>query len=124
MNTVKFKYIIPVILLFAFLFQGCEDFLEVENAGKISQEEFYSDDNSVRFATLAAYDILQSLYAEDWKSLWLVKTLMSDEINCGGGSASDQIGYQNLNKLLHTPSNDKLNPIYKKLYSGVFNCNI
>jgi starch-binding outer membrane protein, SusD/RagB family len=124
MKTIKTKYILLALLLFASIFNACDDYLEMETEGKISQEEFYQDDNSVKSSTLAAYDVLQALYAEDWHSLWFVKTLLSDEINCGGGNSSDQPDYQALSSLSHTPTNGVLNPVYKWLYSGIYNCNI
>jgi hypothetical protein len=124
MKTIKTKYIILAMLLVANIFSACEDFLEMETDGKITQEEFYQDDNYVKSSTLAAYDVLQALYAEDWHSLWFVKTLLSDEIYCGGSNSSDQPDYQSLSTLSHTSANGTLNPIYKWLYSGIYNCNI
>jgi hypothetical protein len=123
MKTKFMKYIIFTFLLSVGVFYSCDDYLEMETVGKISQEDYYKDDNAVKTSTLAAYDVLQALYATDWISLWMAKTLLADEINCGGGNSSDQPGYQTLATLTHTPSNDKLNPIYQNLYAGVFRCN-
>ena len=123
MKTKFKKYIIVTFLLSVGLFYSCDKYLEMDTVGKISQEEYYKDDNAVKTSTLAAYDVLQALYATDWISLWMTKTLLADEINCGGGNSSDQPGYQAFAKLTHAPTNDKLNPIYQNLYAGVFRCN-
>lgn len=124
MKTKISKYILFTLIISAFAFSACEDYLEMKTVGKVPQDDFYSNEAFVSTSILAAYDMLQTLYAEDWNSLWLVKTLMSDEINCGGGNSSDQPPYQDLSRLSHTPSNAVLNPVYQKLYAGIYRCNL
>ena len=97
MNTKILSKILISCSVLLFAISCSEDFLEIEKKGGIPQDEFYQTDDDALSAIVASYDILQSMWAQDWQSAWMVKVLPGDEVNCGGGSSSDQPPFQQLN---------------------------
>ncbi len=87
------KYKFKVALLSAIFFlSGCsQSFLDTTPEGSIPVDNFYKTDADAKGAVLGVYDILQSMYAYDWDSMWMLKTLLSDEIYTGGGHRGDQL---------------------------------
>lgn len=117
------KYIIILAIAVIGIMYGCDDFLEMEENGQISQDEFYASDEYVAQSVYAAYDLLQQLYGPNWISIWAVKSLLSDEVSAGGGSSTDQPGYQNLSSYTYTTSNEHVLGIYSGLYACINRCN-
>jgi starch-binding outer membrane protein, SusD/RagB family len=123
MNTHKiYKWLIFFIVL-ASLSACSEEFLEVERKGAIPQEDFYETDDDALGAVVASYDMLQTIWALDWQSAWMVKVLPGDEVNCGGGNASDQPPYQRLNKFTYGPNNRPISDVYNFTYYGILRAN-
>ncbi|WP_199898584.1 hypothetical protein [Prolixibacter bellariivorans] len=93
MNMQIKKYKFKVALLSAIFFlSGCsQSFLDTTPEGSIPVDNFYKTDADAKGAVLGVYDILQSMYAYDWDSMWMLKTLLSDEIYTGGGHRGDQL---------------------------------
>lgn len=120
----KIFYSILTLFFASVLITGCsEDFLIIDKTGGIPQDEFYNTDAEALSALVASYDILQSMWAQDWKCMWMVKVLPGGEINCGGGSASDQPPYQQLARFQHTPGNEPIATVYESCYMGIFRAN-
>ncbi len=119
-KTIKFSAILLVMALFL---NGCEKFLDTEPRGVTQQTDFYKTDADAKAAVMAAYDILQSLNANPWQSMWLMKTLLADEIYTGGGKRGDQTAYEELNEFRFGSSNAVILYTFKLSYWGVYRCN-
>ena len=65
------------ILIFLTIATSCNDFLEVELAGKSSEENFYSTINEQQLALNAAYTVLRT--ADFQNTLSFIGDAMSDD---------------------------------------------
>ncbi|MBN2212603.1 MAG: RagB/SusD family nutrient uptake outer membrane protein [Bacteroidales bacterium] len=120
----KIYYKVLTLFMATVLITACsEDFLTIEKTGGIPQDEFYQTDAQALSALVGAYDMLQSLYGQDWNSMWMVKELPSGEINCGGSNSNDQPPYQQLAKFNYTPGNVPIATVYETCYKGIFRTN-
>lgn len=121
MNIIK--YVTAFVLIGSI--SSCSDsWLDIEQKGAITQENFYKTDAECLSAVAAVYDMLQGCYAVDWESLWHVKTVISDEVNAGGSDIGDQPEYQEINLFRHTASNTKMYGIWGRLYFTVYRANV
>ncbi|WP_276499297.1 RagB/SusD family nutrient uptake outer membrane protein [Pontibacter litorisediminis] len=121
----KYTLKIAMMSLFTLLVvTGCEeDFLESDIPGRLPQEEFYQTDEDALRATAAAYDMLQAHYNWGWASMYLVKTLLSDESNAGGSGPGDQPGYQTLDDYTFDSQNDPVLGAWSMSYYGIYRAN-
>ncbi|NNK83371.1 MAG: RagB/SusD family nutrient uptake outer membrane protein, partial [Flavobacteriaceae bacterium] len=73
------KKILKTTLVFAFvLLSGCEDFIDVDPVGPVSDNYFNSEEDYEK-ALIGAYDMLQATF---WNTLTSV--VASDDIHAGG----------------------------------------
>lgn len=113
------------VILAAVLITSCTDsFLQTDPIGKASVENFYQTDADATMAIAATYDILQWQNARDWNSLYMVKTLPSDESEAGGSSSADQPAYQRLNDFTFSSENPAISAAYKGNYYGIYRANL
>lgn len=121
----KKKIFYSLILMTFFTFGGCKkSFLDTTPEGKIPMNNFYKTDDQAVGAVMAAYDILQSLNAQDWSSLYMVKTLLSDEAYTGGGQRGDQPNYEEINEFRFGPSNPVISWDFQFSYQGIYRTNL
>ena len=99
------------------------DFLDVTPYGKSDATTYYSTDQEVTYGLTAAYDMLHSDMLFDWSSSLFIKQLPGDDTNCGGGGASDQSQYQNLDDFKWEADNAAITAFYSINYFGIYRCN-
>ncbi|WP_299549260.1 RagB/SusD family nutrient uptake outer membrane protein [Seonamhaeicola sp.] len=104
-----------LLILLLFIYPSCDDFVEVEPAGK-TDEDFFNSPEEYEDALIGAYDLLQATF---WNVLTSV--VASDDIIAGGDSFTiDQPTLQNVNYLTQTPSdNNQLRDIWTLMYAGI-----
>lgn len=110
------KYFKIYILLFfvALGINSCsEDYLDIESEDPNS-ENFFNSQEDYENALIAAYDMLQSSYINV-----MLGEIASDNTLAGGESASDVIGIQQIDDMIHTPVNAQLSDVWRWMYSGV-----
>ncbi|MBT1705731.1 RagB/SusD family nutrient uptake outer membrane protein [Chryseosolibacter indicus] len=110
-------------LVFILSLASCDDFLDQTVQGQLLENEFYLSDQDALQAVNATYDILGAEYNTAWNSLYLLKTLPSDESNAGGANNGDQPGYQTLDDFTLGSLNDKVVAIWANLYATVYRAN-
>lgn len=120
MKKIYLKLIVLLALIY-YLTACTKDFLEVDQRGLTSQDNYYKTDDEALAAVVSAYDILQSLWAEDWQSLWMVKELPAHEIT--SGIKGDQSNYDDLVNYKYTSENVPVGAVYKNLYYGIYRAN-
>ena len=119
-NKYKVVFLIAILIL-----SGCsKSFLDTKPEGSITMDNFYKTDADARGAILSVYDILQSMNAYGWGSMWMMKTLLSDEIYCGGGSRGDSPPYEELNEFRFNSSNTVISTLFRMSYFGIYRANI
>jgi len=112
-----------VYCLMVVMVTGCKKFLDQPVAGALPEEDFYKTDLDATQAVTAIYDMMQAHYNNNWGSLYMIKTLLSDESNTGGADAGDQPGYQTIDKYNFDATNDKIRDAWRMLYFTIYRAN-
>ncbi len=122
----KFNIVIAMTALWALaLTLSCSDYLEVPTNGAISAADFYKTDEDAGSAIAAAYDMLTfDFWNNTWASPVVMKSILSDAAQSAGPNASDQPGYEAMDHMTHSPSNDKVAALWGVNYSGIHRCNL
>jgi uncharacterized protein YunC (DUF1805 family) len=108
------------ILLFvaAIGFNACsEDYIDIESEDANS-ENFFNTQADYENALIAAYDLLQSSYINV-----MLGEIASDNTLAGGESATDVIGIQQIDDMIHTPVNEQLTDLWRWMFAGVNRAN-
>ena len=105
------------------LVTGCRKFLDQPVPGALPEKDFYKTDLDATQAVTAVYDMMQAHYNNNWGSLYMIKTLLSDETNAGGADAGDQPGYQSIDKYNFDATNDKIRDAWRMLYFTIYRAN-
>lgn len=125
MKNLVYKYLIISAVPAFFLASGCsDDFLDQEIQGAVPAEDLYGTTEGATQATTAIYDVMTAQYGTDWNgSMYLLKTLPSDESNAGGAGPGDQPPYQALDDFSFGPENEVINTNWRLAYNAIFNAN-
>ena len=114
----KFKSIklfITGAALFSVLIFACtDDFVETTPEYSIDSENFFNSEKDYYYALIGAYDILQSTYVNA-----ILGEIASDNTLCGGENATDVIGWQQVDDMIHTPVNSNLHDLWNWMFAGV-----
>lgn len=116
-NIMTFRIFILVVTALSITSCG-DDFVERPPAYSIDSENFFNSEADYYNALVGAYDILQSTYVNV-----ILGEIASDNTLCGGESATDVIGWQQIDDMIHTPVNSNLKDLYGWMYGGVNRCN-
>ncbi|WP_033957931.1 RagB/SusD family nutrient uptake outer membrane protein [Psychroserpens jangbogonensis] len=116
----KNKFIKTVsICIIAIAYSGCtDDFVERSAPYSIDSENFFNSEDDYYNALIGAYDMLQSTYANA-----ILGEIASNNTLCGGESATDVIGWQQIDDMVHTPVNSNLKDIWNWMFAGVNRAN-
>lgn len=113
----KFKHIL--LFLAVITAGGCtEDYLDKTEEYNIDSENYFNSQEDYYNALIGVYDILQSTYVNV-----LLGEIASDNTLSGGESATDVIGFQQVDEMTHTPVNDNLDDIWDWNFSGIQRAN-
>lgn len=114
-NKIYQKIFFTVALTFAVSTFSCtDDFVKIEPDYSIDSENYFNSESDYYYALIAAYDMLQSTYANV-----IVGEFASNNTLCGGENATDVIGWQQIDDMIHTPSNSNLRDIWNWMFAGV-----
>lgn len=120
-NIMKNKiYTLAIALVMtAGLISGCQDdFIERDPVYSIDSENYFNSKSDYEMALIAVYDMLQSTYQNA-----LLGEIASDNTLCGGESATDVVGFQQIDDMIHTPVNAELKKIWDWMFAGVNRAN-
>jgi hypothetical protein len=119
------KYIAAGLLASAFLVAGCSDsFLEVESKTQETIESYFTTDEHIQEAVVAAYD---PLHWPDWamnqySPVNIMSDIMADDVWVGGKDQTDNQYWHLMMNYEALPTNC-LASIWTVAYSGVKRCN-
>lgn len=106
------------LLFFGFFlasFSACEeDFIGRTPVYSIDSENYFNAPDDYENALIAAYDLLQPSYLNV-----MLGEIASDNTLAGGESATDVIGIQQVDDMIHTPVNAQLKNIWDWMFAGV-----
>ena len=118
-NKTLNKIIFTVFIAISALIFSCSDsFVEQLPEYSIDSENFFNSEDDYDQALIAAYDLLQATYANA-----LVGEFASDNTLAGGESATDVVGWQQIDDMIHTPVNSNLRDIWNWMFAGVQRAN-
>ena len=118
MKNKFFKNILLVVLSFGYI--GCEDYVDYEASENytIVASDYFKTAADYEAALVGTYDILQwNIYSV------MIGDMASNNSICGGESATDVIGLQKIDDMIHIANNDQLTSTWKWLYEGVNRAN-
>lgn len=111
---------ISILIALIFVGSACTkwvDFDPKENY-EITADVYFNASSDYEAAVVGTYDPLQWMYLDI-----LIGDIASDNSFSGGESATDVIGLQQIDDMVHNPNNDNLTSIWKWLYEGVNRAN-
>lgn len=104
-----------IVLLVLVLSTACEkEFIDRAPVYSIDSENYFNSEDDYNNALIAAYDILQSSYVNV-----MLGEIASDNTLCGGESATDVVGFQQIDDMIHTPVNSNLRDVWNWMFAGV-----
>jgi starch-binding outer membrane protein, SusD/RagB family len=102
----------------AFFISCSDDFVQVSPEYSIDSENYFNSESDYYNGLVASYDLLQPTYANV-----ILGEIASDNTLCGGESPTDVIGWQQVDDMIHTPTNSNLHDIWNWMFAGVQRCN-
>ena len=114
-----FKKILPLFALSLLGLTACQDdFVDRDPVYSIDSENYFNAEADYENALIAAYDMLQSTYLNV-----MLGEIASDNTLAGGESATDVIGIQQVDDMIHTSVNAQLKTIWDWMFAGVNRAN-
>lgn len=116
MKMAKTIYNQWIMILMALALVSCsDDFVELEPPYRLTSENFFEAEEDFQNALIGSYDILQSTYVNV-----ILGEIASDNTHAGGESATDVVGWQQVDRMAHTPDNNNLDDIWDFNFAGVY----
>jgi hypothetical protein len=111
-QKLKFAFIFMASML---VFGACaDDYLDNSKIYAEDSESFFNSEADYYNALVAAYDPLQSTFINV-----LMGEIASNNTLCGGESATDVPGYQQIDDMTHSPVNAQLQNLWSWMFGGV-----
>lgn len=118
MKNISIKQLIALFVIIL-AYQSCTDnFIERDAVYSIDSENYFNSEDDYYNALIATYDLLQTTYLNA-----MLGEIASDNTLCGGESATDVIGFQQIDDMIHTPVNSNLRDLWNWMFAGVNRAN-
>ena len=117
MKNLKINKTLIILVLIMACSACSDDFVNVDSQD-VNSETFFNTEADYQDALIAAYDGLQSTYVNV-----MLGEIASDNTLCGGESATDVIGFQEIDDMIHTPVNANLRDVWNWMYGAVNRAN-
>ena len=116
----KYLFITLIVTtIFSTVAVSCsDDFVDRPIEYSIDSENYFNSKSDYDNALIAAYDLLQTTYLNA-----LLGEIASDNTLAGGESQSDTPGFQQVDKMVHTPVNSNLKNLWDWMFAGVQRAN-
>ncbi|MDX6188289.1 RagB/SusD family nutrient uptake outer membrane protein [Flavobacterium sp. FlaQc-52] len=118
MKKYFFTTIVMVTLFSAVTISCSDDFVDPTPPYSIDSENYFNSKADYDQALIGAYDLLQATYVNV-----LLGEIASDNTLCGGESPTDVIGFQQIDDMIHTPTNSNLKDVWDWMFAGVQRAN-
>lgn len=113
-NYISYKTIVTGLFVLTLFLFSCKKYTEISPQYSIDSENYFNSENDYYLALVASYDLLQASYANV-----ILGEIASDNTLCGGESPTDVIGWQQVDDMIHTPTNSNLSDIWDWMFAGV-----
>lgn len=120
----KIKYFAFLgIISFILLSSACKkSFIDADIRGGIPIDTYYKTDREAHNATTAVYRQLWNTYF--WGGPYIMKEMLSGEVNKGGGGAGDWPTFKLIQTFSFGPQNDEIDDSWNKYYGIISRANI
>jgi len=118
MKNIIYKLFLVSTITFGIV--SCDEFVDYEASEtyNIVADDYFKSSNDYEAALVGVYDVTQwTLYN------WMIGEIASDNSLCGGESATDVIGLQKIDDMIHDAENDQLSRIWQYMYEGINRAN-
>ena len=95
-----------------------DDFVDVKTPYSIDSENYFNSKQDYENALIGVYDVLQSTYVNV-----MLGEIASDNTLCGGESATDTPGFQQIDDMTHTQVNSNLHDVWNWMFAGINRAN-
>lgn len=102
---------------------SCSDYLNQEVNGILDEADFYKTEEDANQGLIAAYDMYSNCYNAIWPSMYLIRDIISDDVNAGGSDENDQAGLQQIDDFIHDSQNPHVEGAWRNLWSAVYRAN-
>jgi tetratricopeptide (TPR) repeat protein len=109
---------IMALLVLAFSFNACDDYLDITKEGEQSSENFFNSQQDYEDALIGVYDLLGTNYLNH-----IIGEIASDNALAGGERPDDVLDWQQIDDMIHTPDNESLRSVWKFMYAGISRAN-
>jgi len=123
MKTRITKYSLILLLSGCLLFGCSESFLDMDQVGVTSIDDFFKTDADGTQAIMACYNMLTTMNGSIWTSMWMAKMSLCDEIYTGGENSGDRPEYQELTTFTFGPTNAVITNVYRYTYMAIYRAN-
>jgi len=103
-----------LIISTALVFSCSDEFVKISPEYSIDSENYFNSEDDYYNALVAAYDLLQATYVNV-----IMGEFASDNTLCGGENPTDVIGWQQVDDMIHTPTNANLKDIWNWMFAGL-----
>lgn len=110
----KIRQLILSVLVLGFLVSCSKDFVEVDPPYGVTSESFFQSEEDYQNALIGVYDVLQATYVNV-----ILGIIASDDFHAGGESANDVVGWQQVDRMIHTPINSNIHDVWNFNFAGV-----
>lgn len=117
MKKLHIQFLFASILCVGLQFSCSDSFVDVAPTEENSEDYFNSEADYLS-ALVGAYDLLQTTYLNS-----MLGEIASDNTLAGGESATDVVGIQEVDDMIHTNQNEQLRSIWGWMFSGVNRAN-
>ncbi|WP_445159396.1 RagB/SusD family nutrient uptake outer membrane protein [Mesohalobacter salilacus] len=108
-------YKIYLSLFITTLLVSCsDDFVQEEPPFQVTSGSFFQSETDFNNALIGAYDLTQATYVNV-----ILGEIASDNTHAGGESATDVVGWQQVDRMEHTPINDNIDDVWDFNFAGV-----
>ena len=91
-----------------------DDFVDEDAPFQVTSGSFFESETDFNNALIGAYDLTQATYANV-----ILGEIASDNTHAGGESATDVVGWQQVDRMQHTPVNDNIGDVWDFNFAGV-----
>ena len=109
----KASAVLLAVIIFSVVSCG-DDYVKLSPQYSIDSENYFNSEDDYYQALIAAYDLLQSTYVNA-----ILGEIASNNTLCGGENPTDVIGWQQIDDMIHTPTNSNLHNIWNWMFGGV-----
>ena len=110
---------IALLMLIITVSVSCSDeFVDRKAPYSLDSENYFNSEDDYNQALIGAYDLLHASYVNV-----MLGEIASDNTNSGGESATDVVGFQQIDDMTHTSSNANLKNIWDWMFAGVQRAN-